>query len=337
MPENPAERYGNMRDLESKIAAIGFGTELEYANISRECAARAIQSVIGGEINQEGGVYDKWVVIAPDGRKWAAVFDCSIGETRAESAESCAEIVTPVLHLADMDDLQNVVRALRAAGARATERGSQHIHIGARGYLNARQIANLAKIFYRQEFLILRAAGTYESRLSKWCKVMDIKFIEKLNAANFGENDTVNDKKLNTAWFCRWAEFESSRGPISRGEFRPQHYDNTRYHALNLNNLWRESGTIEFRYFNATTHAGHIKFNILFVLALAAMARECRAAAARPESRREYCAESGKYDLHVFINRLGMIGDFWKNARAYYMSNLGGDIAFKSAGQRPGR
>ena len=304
-----------MKKLDNEMAAIKFGTELEYNNISRDRAARAIHSITGGRIVHEGGCYDKWVVIAPDGRKWAAVFDSSIGESREESIESCAEIVTPVLTWADMDILQNIVRALRAAGARATARGSQHVHIGARGYLNSRQIANLAKIFYRQESIILRASGTYESRLGRWCRPMDSSFITRLNAKKFSDNESENDKKLNSAWFDR------------AGYFRPDHYDYNRYRALNLNNLWRDSGTIEFRYFNATTHAGHIKFNIMFCLALAAMAKNSRAASAG--IRREYRAESGKYDLRVFLLRMGMIGDFWKNARAYYMANIGGSAAWK--------
>lgn len=304
-----------MKNLENEIAAIRFGTELEYNNISRANAARAIHSITGGRIVHEGGCYDKWVVIAPDGRKWSAVFDSSIGESRDESVRSCAEIVTPVLSFSDMDTLQKIVRALRAAGARATERGSQHVHIGARGYLNSRQIANLAKIFYRQESIILRAAGTYESRLGRWCRPMDSRFIARLNAARFAANDAENDRKLNSAWFD-YSEY-----------FRPDHYDTNRYRALNLNNLWRDSGTVEFRYFNASTHAGHIKFNIMFCLALAAMAKNSRAASAG--IRREYCAESGKYDLRVFLLRMGMIGEFWRNARAYYLENIGGSAAWK--------
>ena len=104
-----------MKKLENEIAMIQFGTELEYNNISRDKAARAIHSITGGRIVHEGGCYDKWVVIAPDGRKWAAVFDSSIGESRDESVQSCAEIVTPVLNFSDMNTLQNIVRALRAA------------------------------------------------------------------------------------------------------------------------------------------------------------------------------------------------------------------------------
>lgn len=310
-----------MEKLENRIAGISFGTELEYNNISRENAARAIQSVVGGTVRYTGNTdgYYCWSVFAADGRQWKAISDCSLGDM-----ENSAEIVSPILKLADMDTLQNVVRALRAAGARATEKGSQHVHIGARDYLSARQMANLAKIFYRQESIILRAAGTYESRLGRYCQPMDIDFIRALNEYDFlpdtAANNAANNNLLNRAWFYDYGR---------RDTISPSHYDSHRYRAINFNNVWRNSGTIEFRYFNATNHAGHVKFNILFCLGLAALAHESRAAAARPESRREYAAESGKYDLRVFLLRMGMIGDFWRNARAYYYTNIGGSAAWK--------
>ena len=130
--------------------ALTFGTELEYTNISRERAAKAIHSVVGGTIRYTGGGYDEWTVVAPDGRHWKAVSDGSLG-----SRSTSAEVVTPILKWDDMDTLQAVVRELRKAGAKTPECTSQHVHIGVRDF-NARQIANFARIFYKQEELLLR-------------------------------------------------------------------------------------------------------------------------------------------------------------------------------------
>ena len=120
---------------------LTFGTELEYTNITREKAAKAIHSVVGGTVRYYGGGYDAWQVTAPDGRIWKAVSDGSLTD-RATSAE----VVTPILKWEDMETLQEVVRALRKAGAKATSDTSQHIHIGAQSF-NPAQIANFAKIF----------------------------------------------------------------------------------------------------------------------------------------------------------------------------------------------
>ena len=81
---------------------LTFGTELEYTNITREKAAKAIHSVVGGTVRYYGGGYDAWQVTAPDGRIWKAVSDGSLTD-RATSAE----VVTPILKWEDMETLQD--------------------------------------------------------------------------------------------------------------------------------------------------------------------------------------------------------------------------------------
>ena len=61
---------------------------------------------------------------------------------------------------------------------------------------------------------------------------------------------------------------------------RPQHYDGTRYHGVNLHNVWYR-GTVEFRWFEATLHAGKVKSYIQLVLAVATKALNGRAASSR--------------------------------------------------------
>lgn len=170
--------------------ALIFGTELEYTSISRERAARAIHTVVGGTIRHTGGGYDEWTVIAPDGRNWKAVSDGSLTD-RATSAE----VVTPILKWDDIETLQAVVRALRHAGAKTPDCTSQHVHVGIADF-DARQIANIARIFYKQEELILKAAGTLERRLQHYTRRTDRAFIERLEKAK----PTTRDA-LNRAWF----------------------------------------------------------------------------------------------------------------------------------------
>ncbi len=129
-----------------KIQTLTFGTELEYTGINRETAALAIQSVVGGSIRHTGGTYDAWEVMDMAGRVWKAVTDGSLGD-RANSAE----VVTPILKYADIELLQDVIRALRKAGAQTPECTSQHVHVGIQGW-TPRQIANLARIYYNPHF-----------------------------------------------------------------------------------------------------------------------------------------------------------------------------------------
>ena len=186
---------------------LTFGTELEYTNISRERAVKAIHSVVGGTIRHTGGGYDEWTVIAPDGRHWKAVSDGSLG-----SRSTSAEVVTPILKWDDMDTLQAVVRELRKAGAKTPECTSQHVHIGVRDF-NARQIANFARIFYKQEELLLKAAGTLQRRIDSYTRRTDRGFIARL------ENTKPTTREaLNEAWF-------------GYSNPNPAHYDSMRYYG----------------------------------------------------------------------------------------------------------
>ena len=281
---------------------LTFGTELEYTGITRQRAAMALQSVIGGTASHTGGAYDEWTVTAPDGRRWKAVSDGSLGDYN-----NSAEVVTPILRYGDMATLQAVVRALRAAGAKATGSTSQHVHVGAAQFTPA-QLANLARIFYKQEALILASAGTTEQRLSHYTKRTDAAFIARLEAAR----PTTMDA-LNRAWFDRLNQ-------------HPDHYDGHRYHALNLNNIWR-TGTVEFRLFEGTTHAGEVKANIILCLAIAAKALLARSASSKKP--RTLNTASAKYDFRVFMLGLGLIGDEFKNVRMHLLKRLTGDAAWK--------
>jgi hypothetical protein len=122
---------------------LTFGTELEYTGITREKAAKAIHSVVGGTVQYIGGIYDAWQVTALDGRVWKAVSDGSLTD-RATSAE----VVTPILKWEDMETLQEVVRALRKAGAKTPSCTSQHVHVGVERF-SAFQIANIADLNVR--------------------------------------------------------------------------------------------------------------------------------------------------------------------------------------------
>ncbi len=308
-PVNSQTMEANMTNTIETAKGLTFGTELEYTNISRERAARAIHTVVGGTVRYTGGSYDEWTVVAPDGRHWKAISDGSLTD-RATSAE----VVTPILKWDDLETLQAVVRALRHAGAKTPDCTSQHVHIGIADF-NARQIANIARIFYKQEELILKAAGTLERRLQHYTRRTDRAFIERLERAK-----PTTREALNEAWF-------GYRNPT------PSHYDGARYRDINLNNVWR-MGTVEFRLFNGTTHAGEVKAHIQLCLAIAAKAKT--AACASTKNQRPYNPASAKYDLRVFLLRLGLIGREFKNTRMHLMKRMPGSSAWKN-GRPEGR
>ncbi len=207
-----------------------------------------------------------------------------------------AEVVTPILRWNDMGTLQEVVRALRHAGATAPSTTSQHIHVGA-GDMTVKQVINLVKLEYKQEELLIKSLGTYETRIARYCHRTDRDFMARLE-----RKAPRTMRELNVAWY---GEYNAS----------PMHYDHTRYHFLNLHALFTK-GTIEWRGQNGSLHAGEIRARIVLALAMTAKAINARCASAK--ARREYSTTSAKYDMRVLLLHLGLSGEEFKNVNANF-------------------
>lgn len=104
------------------------------------------------------------------------------------------------------------------------------------------------------------------------------------------------------------------------GTINHEHYNSTRYHGINLHAFFTK-GTVEFRLFNGTTHAGKIKAYIQFCLAMSGWAIEIN-------DNRKYFKECSGYMqeqkavlmMRVLVNRLGMRGSEFKTARLHLTS-----------------
>ena len=290
-----------MTITEAEMANRTFGCELEYEGISQATAAKTVAEAVGGEAHFEGRHLNNWVVTQPDGRKWQIVSDGSLCGTSAET-------VTPILKWADIETLQKVVRALRHAGAKANTRTGLHIHIGAADF-TPENIKNLVRTFYKQEELILKAAGTEAARISRYTRKTDHAFVDQICRLRTPTMDAIN-----TAWFGRLNP-------------HPYHYDEHRYRALNLNNLWDSKRTVEFRFFNGTTHAGEVKTAVQLAMLICLRAKSAKASSAK--NPRPYSEASAKYDFRVFLLRLGANGSLFKTMRHHLCKNLPGSAAWK--------
>ena len=90
----------------------------------------------------------------------------------------------------------------------------------------------------------------------------------------------------------------------------------------------QRKGTIEFRMFNSTLHAGEVKSYIQLCLAISHQALiQQRAMRTRTQSENE------KYTFRTWLLRLGLIGDEFKTARQHLLKNLEGNIAWKDPAQ----
>lgn len=282
-----------------------FGLELEFSGITREKAAHAIAQVVGGYARYEGGCYYKWAVIADDGRKWIVERDASIVEING--GEKC-EFVSPKCYYEDIEKVQECIRALRRAGAKVNSSCGIHIHVDGSNH-NAQSLKNLAFSFRAKEDLIFKAVGTQRSRLGRWCKPIDDALINRIKGIKKLDSD-----KLKDAWYDEYAPYSD----------RDAHYNQSRYHALNLHSMWYR-GTVEFRLFEASLHAGEVRAYINLCLAMSAQAINSKRASAD-------VLENGndKYAMRCWLLRLGFIGDEYKNIRMHLMKNLEGNAAWRN-------
>ena len=295
-----------------------IGVEVEMNNIARSKAAKLAAEFFGTGRYQDtarrNGYYT-WSAWDAQGREWKFQRDVSIA---GPDGEKC-EMVTPILTYADMDTLQELVRRLRKAGAKsdATRGCGVHIHIGAKGH-DAKSLRNLANIMASHESLLADALALDRGRMNRYCRTVNPSFLERLNRE---KPTTMAD--LAEIWY--------SGNGASWG--RDQHYNDSRYHMLNLHATFTK-GTIEFRLFQFDApangkknglHAGQLKSYIQLCLALSQMAKTLKSASPKPQQN-----DNPKYAMRTWLLRLGFIGEEFATARDLLTRRLAGNAAFRN-------
>lgn len=292
-----------------------FGIEIELTGITRREATKVIAKFYGTREIYKGGTYLSYDVPTDDGRNFRVMRDASIvPETKNgthASDEYKTEVVSPICTYEDIEKIQEIVRELRHKGAIANSSCGIHVHINAAPH-NARSIRNIVNIMTSKEDILFKAIGVSQARADRWCKKNEIAFVNKINKLKPQSTDTIGH-----IWYD---------GNMGR---RYNHYDTSRYHALNLHAVWQK-GTIEFRCFNGTTHAGKIKTYIQLCLTISHQALTQKAS-----SPRKTVTTNEKYTFRTWLLRLGLIGEEFKTARNFLLENLDGDIAFKSGRPEP--
>lgn len=290
-----------------------FGIEIELTGITRKDAASAIAAYFGTESGFVGTHYDTYTAADRRGRTWKAMSDASIRAERkvngriesAGDAYKC-EVVSPIMRYDDIEDLQEIVRLLRHKGAFANFSCGIHIHGGAERF-TPQTLRNIVNIIAAKEDILYRALKIDPARL-RYCK--------KTNAQLL---DTINRKKPKT--MAELSDLWYAEAPFGRND----HYNNTRYHGLNLHATFTK-GTVEFRLFNGTTHAGEIKAYIQFCLAVTHQALTQKKASAR-----RTVTDNEKYAFRCWMLRLGLIGDEFKTCRLHFLKRLDGNSAWRNA------
>ena len=124
-------------------------------------------------------------------------------------------------------------------------------------------------------------------------------------------NNTISMEKLKQIWY-------------GGRDGSHNHYDSSRYYALNLHAVFSK-GTLEWRCFESTLHAGKVRANITLALAISAQAinQKCT------QMRKTEITENPAFTFRTFLLRLGLIGPEYNNVREHLLANLEGDRAWR--------
>ena len=290
-----------------------FGIEIEMTGITRKKAAEVIAEYFGTESFYLGTYYKTYGAKDRQGRTWKATYDSSIiaqkksgGRTVQAADEYKCEVVSPILTYEDMADLQEIIRQLRHKGAFVNSQCGIHIHVDAARY-TPQTLRNLVNIIASKEDILYKALRIDPARM-RWCKKTNGELLEAINRRKPQTMEALKD-----IWYAG-----STRG-------RDEHYNDTRYHGLNLHSTFTK-GTVEFRLFNSTTHAGEIKAYIQFCLAVSHQALTQKKASAR-----KTVTDNEKYAFRCWMLRLGLSGDEFKTCRLHFLKHLEGNSAWRNA------
>ena len=293
-----------------------FGCEIEMTGLTRQKAAEAVASLFGTTARQthESRTYDPWEVTDREGKAWRFVYDSSIHGSHRIRRQQVAisdsaykvEMNSPKLEYSEMGKLQEVVRALRHAGAVVNPSCGMHVHVDASKH-TPQNLKNALSIMYSKEDILFKALNVNESRVERWCQKVREPMLEKIRKLPTG----VSMDRLKREWY------EGSDGSYD-------HYNWTRYYALNLHSVFYR-GTLEWRCFESTLHAGKVRANITLALAISAQAIN----QSRTVMRKTEISENPAFTFRTFLLRLGLIGPEYKNVREHLLSNLPGDRAWR--------
>lgn len=285
--------------------------------LTRKEAAYAVGALFQTEPYYIGTYYETWGVRDTDGKEWKFTYDGSIYPQRKvgnryvdAGGDYQTEMVSPKLSYSEMGKLQSVVRCLRHSGGKVNSSCGMHVHVDASNH-TPRSLKNALTIMYAKEDILFKALKVNPERVEQWCKKVRENVLESIRKMPSSNMSMENFKQL-------WYEEQQ------RGTQNHRHYDQTRYYALNLHAVF-DKGTVEWRCFNSTLHAGKVRANITLALAISAQAinQKCT------HMRKTEITENPCFTFRTFILRLGLIGPEYKNVREHLLANLEGDRAWR--------
>ena len=197
--------------------------------ITRAAAAQVIAGHFDTSATHVSGMYDAYAVRDSGNRQWKVVSDSSIHlESRRGQSRNSAylvEFMSPICKYEGIGTIQDLIRKLCSAAAKVNSSCGIHIHIDASPH-DVKTLRNIVNIMAAKEDLLYKTLKVDVHR-EHYCAKADTRFLDELNSKR---PSSMSDFEY--IWY---------NGPSGRN----YHYDESRYHALNLHSVFSK-GTIDY-------------------------------------------------------------------------------------------
>ena len=210
--------------MSTSIQSQNFGVEIELTGITRATAAAAIAEYFGKTSRHIGTSYDTYGARDRKGRTWKAMRDGSIrcekkrgGEVVPADQQYSCEVVTPILQYEDIEDLQNVIRALVKKGAMANASCGIHVHVDGASH-TPESLSRLLNFAIGRQDLFYEALQIGD-RANRWCHKISPELFKAMK-----RNGRQSRGAAEHIWYS--PRNDGYEGGISRS-----HYNATRYHG----------------------------------------------------------------------------------------------------------
>lgn len=294
------------------LQELMFGVEIEFVDFSVNDALDSLASLF------RTGSGDNNFVRDSRSRPWQVVEDGSLVSDGEEDNDSTGELVTPPLRYNEIPLLQSAVRQLRNDGACINDTCGVHVHVGVgdRDFTGI-GMARLANLVKRHEELLYQVLEVREGRVDAFCRKLPSRMPKEIKErrkelSTFGAGcrspDLMMDR-MKEIWY---------REPNPATE---QHYHQTRYFGLNLHSYWYR-GTIEYRFFNGSLHAGKIRAYVVLALALTAKAINGNGIGNGNSLHFSGDRKKSLIQLRRFLKNLRLSGEEFKNCRLHLLNGL---------------
>ena len=294
-----------------------FAIEMEMTGGTRERAAELLAAQFGTEAVHVGGTYDRWTVQDRTGQEWRLEKDLMVRPqrwfvnqyVRTREREYGMKLTTPLLPCGELATVQDTFRLFSGAAFTANASCNLSVHIDAENH-NQQSLKNLVGIMFSKEDLLYRAMQVDDARAETYCKKVREPMLAQLRALPAAETKDLT--ALENIWYE--GDKADAQNPLSR----------TRKHALNLHSVFLRN-TVEWRFFRATFQPELVTAYVHLCLAMSAQAINQRSA-----TMKRTVSENDQFTLRVWLVRMGLNGDEFKETRKLLLANVEGDKAWRN-------